>query len=155
MAKRQHKAIQTQGKRAPSPAKIATNTDGTYGGVSSAYASGTSAGWGASQDEEEITVPPATPKDNGDFGKIPLTLGHVLAGWRIVLGVLVALALALWWVSHLSNKVDQHDDDIKEVKLKTDKLVRDTAAESATLQKLDSQVGRLEDKVFDLSRSKK
>ncbi|MBA4382556.1 MAG: hypothetical protein C0406_08330 [Sideroxydans sp.] len=155
MAKQQHKAIQTQGRRAPSPAKVATNTYGTYGGVSSSYSGGTRDGWGDRYDDEEIVVPPAVPKDNGEIGKIPLTVNHLMAGWKYVVAVIFALGVGLWWVSHLSSKVDQHDEDIKEVKAKTDKLEKDSVSETTTLNKLDSQVGRLEDKVFELSRSKK
>lgn len=158
MAK-QHRAIQTQGKRTPSAAQIATNTSGTYGGISNAQSSATGARIGGrdNQDDEVITVPPAVKSDNGDLEKTPLTFGHVMAGWKALWAVIFVLGCGLWWLAHLSTKVDQHEDDIKQVKVQTDKLVTESASESARLQKLDSQVGRLEDKIFQqaMDRPKK
>lgn len=153
MAK-QHKAIQNQGKRTLSAAQVATNTSGTFGGASDTQSSTTGASFG--DGKNAISVPPATP-DNADFGKTPLTLGHIVAGWKIAVGVLVALAIGLLWLANLSNKVEQHGDDIKEVKVKIDKLGNDSATASVRLQKVDTQVGRLEDKMFQQAteRSKK
>lgn len=159
MAKQQHKAIQTQGKRIASAAQIATNTSGTYGGISNAQSNATSASVSDrdSQGYEVISVPPAIKSDNGDLEKTPLTFGHVIAGWKALWAVLVVLACGIWWLAHLSTKVDQHEDDIKVVKMQTDKLLNESASESAKLQKLDSQIGRLEDKMFQqaMDRPKK
>jgi cell division protein FtsB len=54
----------------------------------------------------------------------------------------------------MSSRVDQHEEDIKEVKGKTDKLVNDSAVTSTKLQKLDSQVDKLEDKVFEQAQAR-
>jgi hypothetical protein len=160
MAK-QHKAIQTQGKRASTPAQIATNTSGTIGGISNTRSSTVDASirekGGDNQDYDVIKVPPARPSDDGDWKKIPITTGHIMGAWKLIIPFLTVLAIGLLWLAQLSYKVNQHDDDIKEVKVKTDKLVKESASESATLQKLDSQVGKLEDKIFQqaMERSKK
>ena len=154
-----HKTIQAQGKRASSAAQIASNTVGTYGGASSTQSNTADAriGGGDSRDYAVISASPASSSNNGELDKTPITLGHLFKGAKILWPALAILACGLWWLSHLSIKVDQHEDDIKDVKVKTDKLINDSTSESAKLQKLDSQVGRLEDKMYEqaMGRSKK
>jgi hypothetical protein len=139
----------------PSAAQIANNTSSTYGGVASSTSSSTSANFNDS-DLEYTTAPPATSYN----GNAPITFGHLQLGWKVLLiivGLVSSISVGVWWISHMSSKVDQQEDVLKDVKIKTEKLVNDSAVTSAKLQKLDSQVDKLEDKIFDQaqSRSKK
>lgn len=143
-----NRTISTGGQRKPSAARTASGTGSTNGGVSGAYLAATSTGLYTGEDLE-ITAAPPVSSDNIN---LPLTKNDLKKGWKVItlLFALTGLIVgATWWVSHLSIKVDQHEDDLKEVKVKTDKLLNDSAVASSKLQKMDSQVDRLENKMFD------
>lgn len=152
---KQHKPMQTQGRQAPSAAKIATDTSSTYGAVSPPSSSSTSAVLGDKGSYETTAAPPVSSSDKGNT---PITFGHLQIGWKVLTvfaTIIVFIAGIAWSMSKMSSKVDQHEDAIKEGNSKTEKLLSDSAATSVKLQKLDSEVGKLEDKMFELSRPKK
>ena len=152
---KQHRVMQVRGQRTLSAAKIATDTSSTYGGVSESSSGATSAGLGNSRNFETTAAPPASRDDSK-----PVTFGHLQIGWKVlsaVITLMASIAIGVWWLSNMSSKVDKHEEDIRESKGKTEKLINDSAVASAKLQKLDSQVGKLEDKMFEqaLARPKK
>lgn len=150
---KQHRAIQKQGHRNPSAAQIASGTSSTYGGVSGTYSSSTGAGIGKDDDFETTPAPPVAADDRNK----PITFGHLQTFWKVLLVVIPTAATAIWWMSNMTSKVGQHDEDIKEVKVRTEKLVNDSAATTVKLEKLDSQVDKLDGQIFEqaLARQKK
>ena len=152
---RQHRAMQKQGRSIPSAAKIAVDTSSTYGGVSTSSSSATGAGLSNGGDFEITAAPPVASHDDRNT---PITFGHLKNGWAVLSGLAVLIVFisgSVWSMSKMSSKVDQHEEAIKETNTKTEKLLSDSAVTSVKLQKLDLEVGKLEDKMFDLSRSKK
>ena len=153
---KQHRITQVRGQRTLSAAKIASDTTSTYGGVSESSSSATSAGLGNSRNFETTPAPPVSRDDKNS----PVTFGHLQNSWKVlwvVFALISSIAGGVWWLSNMSSKVENHEEDIRESKGKTEKLINDSAVASAKLQKLDSQVGKLEDKIFEqaLARSKK
>jgi hypothetical protein len=148
-----HRPQHASGKRFPSAAKTANGTGSTYGGISDLSSGATYAALGDRQDFNTTTVPPAS----ADGSNAPLTLGHFNMAKKIIfffVPIISALSAGVWWMSHMSGRVDQHEEDIKEVKMKTEKLTNDSAINSTKLQILDSQVDKLEDKVFDQAHAR-
>ena len=153
---RQHRAIQKQGRPIPSAAKIAADTSSTYGGVSASSSSSTTGAGLRNGGDFEITAAP--PVVSHDYRDAPITFGHLKNGWVVLSGIvalIVFISGVVWSMSKMSSKVDQHEEAIKENNTKTEKLLSDSATTTVKLQKLDSEVGKLEDKMFDLSRSKR
>lgn len=146
--------MQTKGKQTPSAAMTAGGTSSTYGGVSGS-SSATSVGIGGGRD---FKVTPALPVSSDNVNDTPVTFGHIKTGWMVLAGfvsIAIFVGAIVWSLSAMSSKVEQNVEAIKDGKGKTEKLMSDSAVMSEKLQKLDSEVGKLQDKVFDTSRPKK
>ncbi|MGB8410943.1 MAG: hypothetical protein WCE58_13670 [Gallionella sp.] len=88
---------------------------------------------------------------NPDIKDRPVTFGHIQLGWRILLvvcSVISFTAWIVWWASAKSSQLAQHDEDIKEIKVSTERLINDAAVTSVKLQSLSTQVDKLEDHTF-------
>ena len=140
-----HREVQKLGHRNPSAAQIASGTSSTYGGVSGTYSSSTHVDFGKDDDFETTPAPPVVADDRNK----PITFGHLQTFWKILLILLPIASAAVWWMSNMSSKVERHEEDIKEVKVRTEKLVNDSASTTVKLEKLDSQVNKLDGQIFE------
>lgn len=154
----QHKQVQVQGRRQPSPAQIQTGTGSTYSGTSSVNISSTSAHAGLSEEAEITNAPPVYNAPDISSENKPVTFGH-LKTVKVIIGIAIAVLAPIlggsWWVSSLSTKVEHHESIINDVKTKVDKLEKESSSTSAQIQTLSSQASKMEDRMYNEAKSLK
>ena len=147
---KQHKPYRSSRKRrTPADvAKLAQDISSTYGGADQSFSDSTGGPFSVDDDMGATVDAPLINTSRGG----PITWSDLDFFWRVLIIIVVSVTTVsgyVWWLSQLSSKVDKNGLDIEEISDKTDKLIIDSTTHSVKLQRLDSQVNRLEGKVFN------
>ena len=98
------------------------------------------------------------PFQNNEKEQRPITWGELSSIWKVVVGVVtffITIVLPIiWFASSINTNVSILQDDVKDVKNKTEELVVNSVKNSQRLNSLESNISTINKQLISNSRNK-